>query len=188
MTIINKIDWDQQYKNLRDFKFASTSDVEIICSLIEVNHSAGKKPTFLDVGCGTGQLVREVFHRGFKATGIDTSNEAITIALRSSTFIGEGIDFSVGSAIEPFGKKYNLITCKHVIAFLDERTIFYKHILHAMEAASTFVIITPQKELQPLEKKYIAVDDSILLPELQNTFGRVDKISSGNDWWYVCQQ
>ena len=186
--MLSEIDWNQPYKNRRDFKWVSTSDSERLCLLAKDAHPTNDKLTFLDIGCGTGQLVRDMFHRGFTSTGIDTSTEAIAIATKSSALIGNGINFSVSSALEPFDRVYDLIVCKYVIAFLDNRSTLYGHIKNAMKPTSTFVIITPQKELLPPNKQSIAIDDAILMPELQNYFTVVNRIASGEDWWYVCQK
>ncbi len=44
--------------------------------------------TALDVGCGTGQLTRELWHRGYNVAGIDVAESAIMIAQALTVVLG----------------------------------------------------------------------------------------------------
>ena len=47
--------------------------------VLKILRQTSKKRKFLDVGCGTGQLVREASQLGHDATGIDFSRSMINI-------------------------------------------------------------------------------------------------------------
>lgn len=181
----NQIDWNQPYSNNRDFKWVSTSETEKLAAL--AGDASSGSLSLLDVGCGTGQLVRDMYHRGFEVSGIDISTKAIDIAKISSVYVGDGLDFKVGDALEPYNHVYNLIVCKYVIAFLPKRHKFYENALSAMYTTSKLIIITPQEDLLPTNKKSIGINHKVLYSELKNYFKNVSKIKSNEDWWYICQ-
>jgi GT2 family glycosyltransferase/2-polyprenyl-3-methyl-5-hydroxy-6-metoxy-1,4-benzoquinol methylase len=67
----------------------------------------------LDVGCAIGLLVEALRERGVDATGIDVSSWAVKqvpVALRPYC--------SVGSVVDPFPDKYDLVTCIEVLEHL----------------------------------------------------------------------
>lgn len=91
--------------------------------------------TALDVGCGTGQLARDLYHRGYQVTGIDISTEAISQA-QASTIYTQGITFAVRDITKPPLPPchYGLITCKYVVAFIADRATFFRAIGTLLEA------------------------------------------------------
>ncbi|HWF58506.1 MAG TPA: glycosyltransferase, partial [Candidatus Dormibacteraeota bacterium] len=70
--------------------------------------------TAFDVGCAMGFLVEALTDRGVDATGIDISEYAIS-EVRAD--IRERC--RVGSALEPFGRRFDLITCIEVIEHMS---------------------------------------------------------------------
>jgi SAM-dependent methyltransferase len=66
--------------------------------------------TVLDVGCAIGLLVETLRHRGVEAYGIDVSEYAIEQVHQSVRAYCR-----VGRATEPFGRRYDLITCIEVL-------------------------------------------------------------------------
>jgi O-antigen biosynthesis protein len=70
--------------------------------------------TVLDVGCALGFLVEALRDRGIEAYGIDISEFAIAHARDDmKEFV------TLGSALEPFGRRYDLITCIEVLEHLS---------------------------------------------------------------------
>src|SRR5438309_1059081 len=72
--------------------------------------------TVLDVGCAMGYLVEALRERGVEAWGIDTSEYAIAHAREA---VHEHC--KVGSILEPFPRRYDLITCIEVVEHLPEQ-------------------------------------------------------------------
>jgi 2-polyprenyl-3-methyl-5-hydroxy-6-metoxy-1,4-benzoquinol methylase len=70
--------------------------------------------TVLDAGCAMGFLVETLHERGIEAWGVDISKYAIEQVHES---VG---DFcAVGSILEPFEQRFDLITCIEVLEHLD---------------------------------------------------------------------
>ncbi len=76
----------------------------------------------LEVGCASGSLVDALAERGVDAEGIDLSPEVHGQATR-----GEQARCRTGSALDPFGRRYDLVTCigvvEHLPAVETERVV-----------------------------------------------------------------
>lgn len=72
--------------------------------------------TVFDVGCATGYLVEALRERGVEAFGNDSSEYAITHARE-----GARPYVSVGSALDPLPRRFDLITCIEVVEHLPEK-------------------------------------------------------------------
>src|SRR5262245_6320212 len=69
----------------------------------------------LDVGCAKGFLVEKLRDRGVEAFGVDVSEFAISEVREDVRPFCK-----VASAAEPFGEKYDLITCIEVVEHMEE--------------------------------------------------------------------
>lgn len=87
------IDWNTLYRKERDYAWVST--VKLSHILRQCNTAPNVR--VLDIGCGTGQLCRDLVHRGCQVLGIDTASEAIGIAKAPTILPKEVIEFTVGS-------------------------------------------------------------------------------------------
>lgn len=172
--------WDNLYKENRDYTWLSTASLAMLCKYAEA-----APETALDIGCGTGQLARDLYHRGYDVTGVDTSHQAVDIAERSS--VRAGIKFLQHDVCQaPLAQaSFGLITCKYTVAFIARRGEFFKNISKMLAPGGKFIIITPRAETLPASKKSIAVEHSELFTELQKVF-TVEYESHGNDIWYIC--
>ena len=182
----DSIDWDQVSKNGRDYVTLSTASLSFILDKLPKENTNAA----LDVGCGTGQVCRDLFHRGFDVTGVDISKEAVKQAKESTKYIGKGIDFIQCDieADELSKEKKDLITCKYVYAFLNERKTFLKSIASAMHSDSLFVIISPSVEYVPPLKKHIAVEHSEIMKELSSYFSSIEHVARNRDEYYFCKR
>ena len=93
--------YDLVYKN-KDYKKEAT----FIERLIKKNHVKGKE--LLDVGCGTGRYTEVFKKKGFAVTGLDISNEMLSIARKKI----KGAKFVQGN-MQTFKlrKKFDVIIC-----------------------------------------------------------------------------
>ncbi len=179
------IDWDQAYKEGRDYATLGASSLTFIIEKLDKE----SPNTALDIGCGTGQVCRDLFHRKFDAVGIDISQEAIKQAKESSGYIGRGINFSQCNAETeslPRGK-YGLIICKDTYAFFKDKNAFLKSVLNIMHPNGMFVIISPSADQMPLAKKHITVDHAKTMKMLGTFFSKIDHTTRGSGEFYLCQ-
>lgn len=150
------LDWNAIYATGRDFSILPDAIVDFI-----VAHTVADAPkTFLDVGCGTGWLTRELFQRGYTGIGIDASTEAIAIARSRSQDVEYRV-FDIEGDIAELNVQPGLITCKHVYAFIVDKPLFLEKVAKLLAPNGTFALLTPLLESTP-EKPSIAVDGAEL--------------------------
>jgi len=123
--------WNKVYKAGRKF----TPVNEIVLDSLQLT---GK--TALDIGCGTGELTRQLKARGFDVTGIDPSDYAIEAA--------KSIDSDVEYLCAPFEQtaldaKYDVITINKVLAFVKDPKEFLLKAKGLLKAGGKLVLITP---------------------------------------------
>jgi len=183
------IDWDKIYSSGIDFRAITQRDIDTF--LEYVPSTSGKKQS-LDVGCGTGQLTRELWHRGFIPTGIDTSANAIALAksytiLESSEITYKVFDLETQKASDLTHYSFELITCKLVYAFINDKVTFLRNIKKLLDKNGVFVILTPLLEQVPKEKKHIAVDYDKTIAELTQFF-TVETKKDDTQVLFICKQ
>lgn len=160
--------WSYCYDQGRDFRLIGSLTITKFLGF--TNEHAPK--TALDIGCGTGQLTRELWHRGYKAVGLDVSESAIKTA-RSLTIVPDTELMYQRADIEQYDvaslpfQPYGLITCKLVYAFIKDKSRFLETVNTLLAPDGIFVVITPLTETTPAEKQSIAAtqDDTQLLSQ-----------------------
>lgn len=153
--------WSELYDNGHDFSLITS---EALTKTLAYTDSTLPK-TSLDIGCGTGQLTRELYHRGYTCTGIDVSTSAIKIAQSLTTvptsklhYMHFDIDHdNTGDLPE---QQYSLITCKLAYAFIKDKPAFLARVKQLLNPGGIFVVITPHINNTPAERRGIAVDDN----------------------------
>lgn len=149
--------WSSVYRQGRDFRLISASEVDRCLSY--VTPEAPK--TCLDLGCGTGQLSRELYHRGYRVLGIDASSEAVVRA-KNYMVPNEQLSYVQADLEEDFRdelKEYGLITCKLVYAFIKDKPAFLERVASLLHSQGIFVVITPMLEDVEETKKEIATSE-----------------------------
>lgn len=183
------MNWNKAYQNNRDYIWMPTQSLDRLLNEVGISPSKTHPYTALDIGCGTGQLVRDLYHKGFHVTGIDTSEVAVSIA-KNSTTKTKGISFRNHDITKsPLNQTFDLITAKYVLAFIEDRESFLRNVSKSLNSSSdsAFVVITPNLEDLPEAKKHIGVDPVTLKPLLAAHFSRVDEVREGSDTWYICR-
>jgi len=115
------------------------------------------KAPVLEIGCGTGPLIRWITSEGFSGTGIDISTTAIEIAREQTT--DSGINFIQGdycytSAFN--NSKFDLIvdgSCFHCIVEDSDRKLFLKKSYELLNENGVFVLFS---SCSPINKKSFA--------------------------------
>jgi SAM-dependent methyltransferase len=69
----------------------------------------------LDAGCGTGRYARELARRGYIVQGIDSSEELIDVARRSTGEAPGAVSFAVGDIQQQPAGRYDAILCRGVL-------------------------------------------------------------------------
>jgi 2-polyprenyl-3-methyl-5-hydroxy-6-metoxy-1,4-benzoquinol methylase len=165
MSLLTDQRWSNVYKQGRDFQLVSSQEIDRFLS-----YALPEAPkTCLDLGCGTGQLTRELYHRGYKVLGIDASNEAIQRAKTLTTVPNERLSYvQVDLEYDNLNEKtnslapYGLVTCKLVYAFIKDKSAFLEKVKTILHPKGVFVVITPMLDDVEEGKKGIAVDDEAL--------------------------
>lgn len=181
MNMKQSIDWNQAYLRGKDYAALPTRRLTELINLLPKN--IGKK--HLDIGCGTGQLNRDMFHRGFLTTGIDVSDVAISAAKESVDTSNDSISFEVGDVSVVDGKKFDLITCKYVYTFVNDKDEFMKKVAMLMNINSIFVIISPNIALLDEGKKSIALSKEEIESKLSQYFN-VEILTKDRDIYFIC--
>lgn len=136
---MKKTDWNRLFESGRDYSRMNLLLLHDI--LASSNNTEGSKA--LDVGCGTGDLARKLVGEGFQVTAIDPSEEAIKIAMQSDGSDGIKYVNLSADAIDSLGQKFDLITCKLVFVFLDDKQKFLNDAKNLLTPGGAIIIITP---------------------------------------------
>ena len=111
--------------------------------------------SFLDVGCGAGELACTLAEKGMKGFAVDFSEDAIEVAneMRDSRGINKSnLQFKLGGLEHVSGKKYDLVSCFEVL----------EHVKNDKKLL---------KELASHSKKYVLIS----VPAKQRLFDSSDK-------------
>jgi len=105
---------------------ASTPHLDRFLEGLRTQAPATRRPTLLDVGCGTGRLARRLFDAGFSVVGVDISPTAIEEA-RPLAFPSEGggaflrfdvVDCSVTEGPVVEGGPFDVVVCQLVLSII----------------------------------------------------------------------
>jgi 2-polyprenyl-3-methyl-5-hydroxy-6-metoxy-1,4-benzoquinol methylase len=97
------------------------------------------KGNFLDVGCGSGRVVKLAKENGWNAYGIEADLKAVENAKLTNINVSHGFAESVGD----YKNEFDLIYCSHVIEHVYEPKKFISDIYEALKPGGMAVIITP---------------------------------------------
>lgn len=155
--------WSDLYDTGRDFTLITSKSLSKVLSYAD----SSLAKTCLDIGSGTGQLTRELYHRGYVCGGIDISTSAVKIA-QSLTVMPQDhlwyrhFDIEQDDVDKLPGQQYSIITCKLVYAFIKDKPAFLQKIKRLLAPGGIFVVITPHADDTPAERRNIAVNNNDL--------------------------
>lgn len=152
--------WSRLYDQGRDYTLLSSG---VLTRLLSFADNAIPK-TCIDIGCGTGRLTRELYHRGYQCVGVDASTSAIRLASQLTVVAREQLryvrfDIEHDDTRKLPQQPYSLITCKLVYAFIQDKPAFVQKVKQLLAPGGIFVVITPHTDETPKERSEIAVGD-----------------------------
>lgn len=184
---MNKIDekWSKVYNGGKDFHPLFPIDFERIFAVLPPDD----KKLHLDIGCGTGGLTRDMFHRGYTSTGIDPSSSAIERAKAATIYLNQGIDYICESFedVTLVEAPYSLITCKLVYAFFEDKDRCLKKVKELLSEEGSFVLITKVHDSAETATP-ISVDEQEIRGSLGRTFANIQEVDLEWATCFVCQK
>jgi 2-polyprenyl-3-methyl-5-hydroxy-6-metoxy-1,4-benzoquinol methylase len=154
--------WSAVYKQGRDFQLISSQEIDRFLEYV----TPETPKTCLDLGSGTGQLSRELYHRGYEVVGIDASHEAVRRAQQLTIVSSEQLLY-LHADIERINLKdmalpqagFGVVTCKLVYAFIQDKPAFLEKVKSVLHPKGICVVITPMFEDVEVEKRPVATSD-----------------------------
>jgi 2-polyprenyl-3-methyl-5-hydroxy-6-metoxy-1,4-benzoquinol methylase len=97
--------------------------------------------TFLDIGCGSGKLVKFLNANGFEAIGIEPSTALFESFLQQghSFFKGDVIDFALSNQ----GRQFDIIIASDVLEHVEDPDRFFEEIEKLLSPGGLLFISTP---------------------------------------------
>jgi 2-polyprenyl-3-methyl-5-hydroxy-6-metoxy-1,4-benzoquinol methylase len=177
------IDWNQSYSSGRDYRKMRPELLEEILKTAE-SKQVGK---VLDIGSGTGELAVMLAEKGYGVAGIDLSSVAVEMATDRADKAGvsaktdfQVLDISDSTQREKLGGQYELITCKLVLAFIEDKAEVLSWIKSHLAESGSFVLITPVLhpgiDYSPRVKN-ISINHKVLKQLLSKYFGYIHEQS-----------
>lgn len=122
-----------------------------VTSAEEAPGATGRRPTALDIGCGTGGLAALLAARGYAVTGVDVSRTSIAKA--RSTF--PDVEFKVVpfDALESLGARYDLITLSHVVEHARDDAALLRAAARLLAPGGRLYVEVPWLDPEPLQAR-----------------------------------
>jgi len=135
------MDWNDIFNQGRDFRVMNTLLLEKL--LKRIGRNTG---TALDLGCGTGDLAVKLAGQGFSVDAIDISSIALGKAKKRAQEVGVAFEThqaDLNDTWPPLDGPFTLITCKLVLAFIQDKNRFLNQVKELLGQDGTFLLITP---------------------------------------------
>jgi len=140
-------------KNAEDWKAKADGLKVAVVNVIEqrngfVAQVASEQPStrrFLDLGCGTGELVCQLARLGIDSTGVDYAQEMIDLALAKANTDGTNKAGFVCRSMFDFemaNESYDLISANGLIEYIsyDELNLLFDRVADALAPGGSFVV------------------------------------------------
>jgi 2-polyprenyl-3-methyl-5-hydroxy-6-metoxy-1,4-benzoquinol methylase len=120
---------------------------------------------------------------------VDVSSEAIRIA-KSSTVFDDSVSFEVADIENRSltGGQFGMIVCKYVLAFINDKNSFIEYTSSLLTNDGVFVLINPDIDSLPLQKKFISLDHAETLKLLGAVYPSIESELIGNEYYYYAKK
>lgn len=121
------------------------SRIELVLDTIDRYARPGGR--VLDIGCGTGFLLERLAERGFSGIGVDLSPESVEItrARLAELGVAERLCAEVGSAYDPPGGPFDLVTITDVLEHLEDPRACLAAARDRLAPGGVVVVSTPNR-------------------------------------------
>lgn len=128
--------YGDQYEKTREEKAPERAYNEFLekpCMINAISNIKGK--TLLDIGCGSGEHIKEYLKKGAKAEGVDISSTMIEIAKKKLP----NIQFKVGSISKlPFKKKFDVVTSSLTMNYVPDLKKAFAEVSRVLKKGGMF--------------------------------------------------
>jgi len=150
---------------------------------------APKNGRVIELGCGTGPILRQVCKKRFSGVGIDISKTAIVMAKEQSK--GLNIKFRQSDVCNLNAKslgKFDLVIdglCLHCITGFKDRKAYLDNVFKILKDGGLFVLLTmcgpmDRKRFSKVCKGHKVVKKVVYVPLEDKSYGRLPKFSGKN--------
>jgi len=180
-----KIFWEEMYVEKQSF-YLSEQQINIVFLGLEPSDM------LLDLGSGTGNILRLCEERSVVAVGIDISGTAIKVAIDSGIKSKQIVhDLNNVSNLE-LDTKFKKIILNKSLAFLIDKKMILSWVKKHMTESGEVVIITPIDTSEKVWNKSISILDADVKKILSDVFNSVElknieSGTSGDVATYVCR-
>jgi 2-polyprenyl-3-methyl-5-hydroxy-6-metoxy-1,4-benzoquinol methylase len=140
----------------------------------------------IELGCGTGPILRRVCKKGFSGVGIDISKTAIAMAKEQSK--GLDIKFRQGDVCDLNTKslgKFDLVIdglCLHCITDAKDRKAYFDNVFKILKDNGLFVLLSmcgpmDRKRLSQACKGHKIIKKVVYVPFEDKSYGRLIKLN-----------
>jgi ubiquinone/menaquinone biosynthesis C-methylase UbiE len=136
--------WERLWARGRQYRQLDGTETRLLDEYL----GPGRGRPALDIGSGDGALARHLHHQlGYRATGVDCSPTAVSLAAAQDTAPGRGpvwrcVDITTGDLAALPEPAYAVITCRLVYRWMDDKPAFLDRIRRLLAPGGTFWAVT----------------------------------------------
>lgn len=175
--------WEESFKMGREYNPMN----EVLFDLL-LEQVTNDKKTAIDLGCGTGDIVIKLAKRGMKVTGTDWSQNALLKASTKAKAADvsdrtnfQEIDLNNLTKLTHEASLTDIVLCKLVIAFVEDKMQFCREVKSLLKADGVFIVQTPvlydHLTYTPEDKPEIAVNFNEIVDVLNKNFSKVTEFN-----------
>ncbi len=132
--------WQQQSNSEQDYSLIKSRNAIVLAELS--TYSKGAR--FLDIGCGTGQLVIEAARQGYLSTGVDYSENMIKHCVKNTRNAEVTAEFELRSIfdISTDNREYDVVSALGFIEYIPQSMLdsFFAKVIQMLPIGGKFLL------------------------------------------------